>query len=136
MSDGTPRLPKDKTVNVDTRLNPLAKLIADRRAERRLSYADIAKKGGLPKSTVHKLATTVSWTFPPSTVTLDRLARGLELPSATVRKAASEAVGLTAHVIVDPSLDTLVGSIEMLTEDQRAQVSALVDAMMRGNIQQ
>lgn len=116
-----------------TMLNPLARLIADRRTEQRLSYAEIASRGGLPKSTVHKLATTMTWTHPPQAETLDRLARGLGLPPATVRLAAAEAVGLTSHKVRDESLGILFGSIEALTPEQRQQVAALVDAMVRGN---
>lgn len=117
----------------ETEGNALSRLIAERRAEQRLTYGDIAKLGGLPKSTVHKLATTDKWTNAPQAETLDRLARGLGLPPTVVRQAAAEAVGLTAVVEDDPAMSILIGSIAELTEDQRVQIRALVDAMTRGN---
>lgn len=113
--------------------NALMRLIAERRAEQRLSYGEIAVAGGLPKSTVHKLATTEKWTNAPQSETLDRLARGLGLPPSVVRRAAAEAVGLTAVVEDDPATSILIGSIAELTAEQRMQVSALIDAMTRGN---
>ena len=114
--------------------NPLSQLIQDRRAELRFSLADVAKRGGLPKSTVHKLATQERMVQAPHPETLDRLARGLDLPPATVRSAASEAAGLTktiTEVETDKGLRVLIGSIEALTPEQRAQVAALVNVMVR-----
>lgn len=113
--------------------NALTRLIAERREALRLSYGDIALAGGLPKSTVHKLATTAKWSNTPHAETLDRLARGLQLPPAVVRRAAAEATGLTAVVEDDPEASILIGSIAELTADQRMQVRALIDAMQRGN---
>lgn len=123
----------DEKVTVGEGGNRLMRLIAQRRDEKRLSYGDIARVGGLPKSTVHKLATTEVWSTAPHPETLDRLARGLGLPPATVRKAASEATGLTRYqeeVTADEGVQVLIGSIEALTPEQRAQVAALVDAML------
>lgn len=122
----------ERPAAVSTTTNALRHLIETRRAEKRLSYGDIARAGGLPKSTVHKLATTVRWTKAPHPETLDRLALGLGVSASVVRRAAAEASGLTAvHTVeeTDEGLRVLIGSIEELTPDQRAQVAALVDAM-------
>lgn len=116
-----------------TTTNPLAELIAETMQRRGFTYGDIARKGGLPKSTVHKLARTETWVHSPRSDTLDRLAVGLELAPAVVRRAASEAVGLTRHVEYDAGVGALIGSIEQLSPDQRAQIAALVDAMTRQN---
>lgn len=116
-----------------TTLNPLAELISTQIQSRGFTYGDIARRGGIPKSTVHKLARTTHWTTSPRATTLDRLAVGLELPPATVRAAASEAVGLTRHVEKDPETAVIVGSIEALTPEQRAQIGALVAEMTRQN---
>lgn len=112
-------------------VNPLQRLISDRKEVLRLSYGDIARQGGLPKSTVHKLATTEQWTQAPHPETLDRLALGIRLPASTVRAAAAEAAGLTKVVLdhEDHGLRMLVGSLESLTPDELRQISALVDAM-------
>jgi transcriptional regulator with XRE-family HTH domain len=113
--------------------NALTRLIAERREEQRLTYGEIARVGGLPKSTVYKLATIEKWTNAPQAETLDRLARGLGLPPSTVRQAAAEAAGLTEVVEDDPAMQILIGSIAELTAEQREQVAALVNAMQRGN---
>lgn len=120
----------ETTVQQET--NALGRLVMARLEEKGLSYGDVARLGGLPKSTVYKLATTERWTNAPQVETLDRLARGLGLPPNVVRKAASEAVGLTQVVEEDPSLGILIGSIESLTAAEREQIAALVDAMTRG----
>src|SRR5215467_12155207 len=39
-------------------INPLQRLIRQRLAERSWSYGDVARRGGLPRSTVYTLATT------------------------------------------------------------------------------
>jgi hypothetical protein len=114
-------------------LNPLAELIAEQIHTRGFTYGDIARRGGIPKSTVHKLARTEHWTHSPRSTTLDRLAVGLELPPATVRRAASEAVGLTRHVDRDPELGVLIGSIEALNPDQLGAIRALLAEMTRQN---
>lgn len=115
-----------------TELNALQRLIQARRDEKGWSYGDIAAQGELPKSTVYKLATQ-PWEGTPRPDTLDKLARGLQLPPAVVRKAASEATGLTAQVtreVTDEGLDLLIGTIETLTIEQRQQLWALVSAMV------
>lgn len=112
--------------------NALARLIRTRRDETGWSYGDIARRGGLPKSTVHKLATTAEWSAPPLTATLDRLATGLSVPSSVVREAAAEAAGLT-HVEVnetDAGTRIIIGSLGDLTSEQRRQVVALIQAML------
>ena len=38
--------------------NPLQQLIRQRQAERGWSYGEVARRGGLPRSTVYTLATT------------------------------------------------------------------------------
>lgn len=119
-------------------MNALRRLIANRREEeerygRSLSYADIARRGGLPRSTVYKLASQETWVRAPSGDTLDRLAKGLSLPTTTVREAAAEMVGLhTSETTTPDGMKMLVGSLHELDDDERAQVSALVRAMLSG----
>jgi transcriptional regulator with XRE-family HTH domain len=117
-------------------MNPLQRIIEERRAELRLSYGDIAKRGGLSKSRVHQLATREDWVTSPHPELLDRLALGLNLPATVVRAAAAEAAGLTKSVTevdTDTGLRILIGSIERLTEEQRQQVAALVNAMTQNS---
>ena len=74
--------------------NPLQRLILDRLRERGLSYGDVARRGGLPRSTVYTLATTRNLARPPRPATLDGLAKGLDMPVSAVRAAAAESTGL------------------------------------------
>src|SRR5689334_25012007 len=75
-------------------INPLQRLIRQRLAERSWSYGDVARRGGLPRSTVYTLATTRNLARPPRPATLDGLAKGLALPVSAVRAAAAESTGL------------------------------------------
>ena len=77
-------------------MNPLQELIRRRMAEREWSYADVARRGALPRSTVHHLARNERPARPPHPQTLTRLAQGLELPAAQVRAAAARAAGYEA----------------------------------------
>src|SRR5581483_9685760 len=70
--------------------NPLQRLILDQMRERGLSYGDVARRGGLPRSTVYTLAMTRNLARPPRPATLDGLARGLDVPVSAVRAAAAE----------------------------------------------
>lgn len=113
--------------------NPLAQLILDRIAERGWSYGDVARRGGMPRSTVHNLARSATLARPPHPRTLQALATGLELPLEVVRSAAAAAAGF--HVYdeggVDPEVALLVASVGQLTDDERRHVAALVNSMLR-----
>lgn len=74
-------------------MNPLQELIRRRMAERDWSYSDVARRGSLPRSTVHHLAKNERPARSPHPQTLTRLAEGLELPAALVRSAAARAAG-------------------------------------------
>src|SRR5580692_2909872 len=49
----------------ETALNPLQRLIQQRLRERRWSYGEVAKRGGLARSTLYTLATTRNLARPP-----------------------------------------------------------------------
>ena len=74
-------------------MNPLQELIRRRMAERDWSYSDVARRGSLPRSTVHHLAKNERPARSPHPQTLTRLAEGLDLPPALVRSAAARAAG-------------------------------------------
>jgi transcriptional regulator with XRE-family HTH domain len=115
-------------------MNALQQLIRDRMAERNWSYGDIARLGGLPRSTVHNLATVPSLSRPPQPTTLEKLAHGLELPLDTVRAAAASAAGyaIWREDIADPDIDVLVASLTKLTADERRHVQALIQSLLNG----
>jgi transcriptional regulator with XRE-family HTH domain len=111
-------------------------------AERHWSYADIARRGELPRSTVHDLATNDrAGHRPPHPRTLQRLAAGLDLPVEQVRAAAAEAAGLSVwhesaddpRIADDPQIEVLVAALNRLTPDQRRHVAALVHSLLDGS---
>jgi hypothetical protein len=113
-------------------VNTLQQLIQARMADRRWSYGDVARRGGLPRSTVHHLATHDRLVRPPHPDTLAGLARGLDVPLDTVRVAAATAAGLVVwpEPVTDPEVDVLVASLSKLTPEDRRHVQALVDSLL------
>ena len=120
-------------------LNPLQRLIRQRMQEQAWSYGDVAKQGGLPRSTVYTLATTRNLARPPRPATLNGLAWGLDLPVAVVRSAAAESTGLHyyddelggADATGDPDRDLLIASIDELSPEDRQHVLALVESLRK-----
>src|SRR6266700_5744276 len=96
-TDGEPELPGggpgDSVTEVE-HTNPLQRLIQERLRERGWSYGEVARRGGLPRSTVYTLATTRNLVRPPRPATIDALAKGLDVPVSAVRAAAAESTGL------------------------------------------
>jgi len=118
-------------------LNPLQRLIQQRLRERGWSYREVARRGGLPHSTVHTLAATRNLARPPRPATLDGLAKGLDLPVSAVRAAAAESTGLHYYDEApaerghagDPERELLIASIDELTPEDRRHVAALVESL-------
>ncbi|HEX4831012.1 MAG TPA: helix-turn-helix transcriptional regulator [Trebonia sp.] len=118
--------------------NPLQRLIQQRLRERGWSYGDVARRGGLPRSTVYTLASTHNLVRPPRPATIDALAKGLELPVSAVRAAAAESTGLhyyEAQQAVpgpgagDQERELLIASIDELSPEDRRHVAALVESL-------
>jgi transcriptional regulator with XRE-family HTH domain len=120
-------------------LNPLQQLIQQRMRERGWSYGEVARRGGLPRSTVYTLAVTRNLTRPPRPATIDAMARGLEMPVSAVRAAAAESTGLHYYEEAragsqDPGgreRDLLIASIDELTPEDRRHVAALVESLRK-----
>ncbi len=120
-------------------INPLQRLIRQRLYERGWSYGDVARRGGLPRSTVYTLATTRNLVRPPRPATIDALARGLDVPVSTVRAAAAESTGMHYYDEApaaparpgDPDRELLIASIDELTPEDRRHVAALVESLRR-----
>lgn len=123
--------------------NALQQLIRERLDRNGWSYGDVARRGGVPRSTVHHLATTDRVVRMPQATTLEGLAKGLELPLDTVRRAAAEACGIhvygtpagpetgaAAPRSADPEVDLLIASVEKLSADDRRHVAALVESLL------
>ena len=120
-------------------VNPLQRLIARRLRERGWSYGEVARRSGLPRSTVYTLATTRNLVRPPRPATINGLAKGLDVPVSAVRTAAAESTGmhyydgppadLRPSVPGDQERELLIASIDELSAEDRRHVAALVDSL-------
>jgi transcriptional regulator with XRE-family HTH domain len=118
-------------------INPLQRLIHERLRERDWSYGEVARRGGLPRSTVYTLATTRNLVRPPRPATIDALAKGLDVPVSAVRAAAAKSTGLHYYDEVpagredsgDRERELLIASIDELTPEDRRHVAALVESL-------
>jgi transcriptional regulator with XRE-family HTH domain len=118
-------------------INPLQRLIQQRMREQGWSYGHVARRGGLPRSTVSTLATTRNLGRPPRPATIDALARGLDVPVSAVRAAAAESTGLHYYDqtparredLGDRERELLIASIDELTPEDRRHVAALVESL-------
>jgi transcriptional regulator with XRE-family HTH domain len=118
-------------------INPLQRLIQQRLRERGWSYGEVARRGGLPRSTVYTLATTRNLARPPRPATIDALAKGLDVPVSAVRAAAAESTGLHYYDEApaerdhsgDQERELLIASIDELTPEERRHVTALVESL-------
>ena len=125
-------------------LNPLQRLIQQRLREQGWSYREVARRGGLPHSTVHTLASTRNLARPPRPATIDALAQGLDVPVASVRAAAAESTGLHYYDQApagrgnqaDRERELLIASIDELTPEERRHVAALVESLRNRTAQE
>ena len=118
--------------------NALQRLIRERLDREGWSYGEVARRGGVPRSTVHHLATTERLVRMPQPGTLEGLARGLELPLDAVRRSAAESCGIHLYAAdpavgggsADPEVDVLIASLHKLSMDDRRHVAALVESLL------
>jgi transcriptional regulator with XRE-family HTH domain len=113
-------------------MNALQELIQSRMTELNRSYGEIARRGGLPRSTVYHLASNNRPVRVPNPRTLERLAAGLDVPEQVVRAAAAAAAGfvLDQQAVDDPEIEVLVASLAKLSPQDRRHVSALVRSLI------
>ena len=119
--------------------NALQQLMRERLDRQGWSYGEVARRGGIPRSTVHHLATSERLVRMPQPATLEGLSRGLELPLDAVRRAAAEACGIHLYAAgpatpaegsTDPEVDVLIASLQKLSMDDRRHVAALVESLL------
>jgi transcriptional regulator with XRE-family HTH domain len=142
-TDGESELPGrqagDSQTGLERAANPLQRLIQQRLREHGWSYGEVARRGGLPRSTVYTLATTVNLVRPPRPGTIDALAKGLDVPVSVVRAAAAESTGLHYYDEAPPGQpragdqerELLIASIDELSPEDRRHVAALVESLRR-----
>ena len=116
-------------------MNALQQLIQTRMTELNRSYGEVARRGGLPRSTVYHLASNHRPVRVPNPRTLEKLAVGLEVPEHVVRAAAAAAAGfvLDEQSVDDPEIEVLVASLARLSLQERRHVSALVRSMLEAS---
>lgn len=127
------------TAGSEPAVNPLQRLIQQRLRERGWSYGEVARRGGLPRSTLYTLATTLNLARPPRPATIDALAKGLDVPVSVVRAAAAESTGLHYYDEVpsgqpesgDQERELLIASIDELSPEDRRHVAALVESLRK-----
>lgn len=113
--------------------NALQQLIRARMRELSRSYGDVARLGGLPRSTVHHLATNDRPVRRmPGPATLQGLAAGLDLSIEVVQAAAASAAGfvIDREQVGDPEIEILVASLARLSPEDRRHVAALVRSLL------
>lgn len=118
--------------------NALQQMMRQRLDRQGWSYGEVARRGGIPRSTVHHLATAERLVRMPQPATLEGLARGLEMPLDTVRRAAAEACGIHLYTAPeapqsprpDPEVDLLIASVQRLSAEDRRHVAALVESLL------
>lgn len=104
--------------------------------EKRWSYADVARRGGLSKSTVHHFATAEKQSRMPHLATLRGLASGLDLPLDLVRRAAAKSCGIYVYdPTPEPEVDVLIASVQQLSAQDRQHVAALVESLLARSYQ-
>jgi transcriptional regulator with XRE-family HTH domain len=137
-----PTQPQPRAAALGYPVNPLQRLILQRLRERGWSYGEVARRGGLPRSTVYTLATTRNLARPPRPATIDALAKGIDVPVSAVRAAGggaapAESTGLHYYDDApagrerpgDQERDLLIASIDELTPEDRRHVAALVESL-------
>ncbi|WP_202486537.1 helix-turn-helix transcriptional regulator [Streptomyces sp. SID4985] len=99
------------------------------------SYGDVARRGGISRSTVHHLATAPRLARMPQEATLEGLARGLGVPVEPLRRAAAEAAGVSLYYEsvpeqADPEVEILIASVCRLSAADRRHVAVLVESLL------
>ena len=111
--------------------NALQELVRERLERQGWSYGDVARRGGIPRSTVHHLATTDRLVRMPQPATLEGLARGLELPSTPYAARPPRPAGSTStRRPPTPRSDVLIASLQQLSAQDRRHVAALVESLL------
>jgi transcriptional regulator with XRE-family HTH domain len=102
------------------------------------SYSDVARRGGISRSTVHHLATSARLAQMPQQTTVEGLARGLGIPVGPVQRAAAEAAGVNLYLqdapeAADPEVAILIASVHKLSPTDRRHVAVLVESLLQAD---
>lgn len=107
-----------------TPMNALQRLIRNRMTELEITYEELAKRGGFPShTTVWTLANKKEHRQVPRRATLQKLAKGLDVPLDVVHAAAADAAGYSVEEIqLGDGITTLHAA-----EDVKIVVAAMGD---------
>lgn len=115
-------------------MNPLSRLIHQRKDELELTWDDIADRGGFKSHTVvYALAKKAEHKQPPRAETLRRLAKALQLPLDVVRMAAAESAGFRFEEVPTTlaaagDLRIIAAAIGTMSDADRAKLVRLAEA--------
>ena len=130
--------PGDSVTEIEHAANPLQRLIQQRLKEAKLSYGDVARRGGLPRSTVYTLATTGTWCGRRARPRLTRSPRDSTCRSRWFAPLPPSPRGLhyydeapPGHEPGDQERDLLIASIDELSSEDRRHVAALVESLRK-----
>jgi transcriptional regulator with XRE-family HTH domain len=131
---GTSRTPAVAATMGVVTMNALQRLIRSRMAELDISFRDIEQRGGIPWTTVSTLVNKTEHRQVPRRNTLEKLAKGLDLPLDLVRAAAADAAGYQLQEIPVTTLaeaeDVRIVAAAManMTAEDRAKLRRLAVA--------
>lgn len=114
-------------------MNSLQRLIRKRMSDLDLTFREVATRGGLPYSTISTMANKTEHRQVPRLSTLEKLAKGLDVPVEVVRAAAVDAAGFRMEEISVP-IDTagevrIIAAIAgQLSNADRAKLLRLAEA--------
>lgn len=121
----------DAAATTITPMNPLQRLIRQRMSELGLTFSEVGRRGDLPMTTVHALATKTEHRQVPRPATLEKLAKGLDLPADVVRSAAVDAAGYQLEEITGTrDVHIVVATYEKLTEHDRRTIQRMMQSML------
>jgi transcriptional regulator with XRE-family HTH domain len=118
-------------------MNALQRLIKSRMAELDLTFPEVERRGGPPQNTVWALVQKKVHKQPPRRATLEKLAKGLDLPLDVVRAAAAEAAGyrleeVTTTLEAAEDVRIVAQAMGQLDAQDRAKLRMLAQAFLDG----
>ncbi|MER8158107.1 helix-turn-helix domain-containing protein [Streptomyces sp. NPDC094472] len=125
---------------VEETRDQLSRLVRDRRAELGISLAKVAQASGDPDQVtptwVNRLEHNQLKEI-PSGARLEALGRGLQLPPRQLARAAgAQYWGLTEEYSQDDSARVIVDHLEDMSEPERRQLRAMIEAFARNRQQE
>jgi hypothetical protein len=111
--------------------NALQKILADHTTRTGESLSALAGRCGLPRQTVLAIARRTDWKEPPREATMAKLAEGLSIPIAELRKAALSVLGYTTVVEnLGPDQWAVTHIMGEVSDDRRAAIRAVAEALL------